>query len=160
MQHTAYLLPALLATSLALSASTREPARPAAQEPARTSPGARQAPPGGGGRFGGPIVLKPDDVQAFPEPPAGIDANRANVPHGKLETVEYDSKTVGTRRKMQVYTPPGYSQDRKYPVLYLLHGITTIIGTALPSAIRLSSSRWGEAKRCHSVSSPPMPCSR
>ena len=37
--------------------------------------------------------------------------------------VEYDSKTVGTRRKMLVYTPPGYSADRKYPVLYLLHGI-------------------------------------
>ena len=37
--------------------------------------------------------------------------------------VEYESKTVGTRRKMQVYTPPGYSPDRKYPVLYLLHGI-------------------------------------
>ena len=37
--------------------------------------------------------------------------------------VEYDSKTVGTTRKMQVYTPPGYSKDRKYPVLYLLHGI-------------------------------------
>src|SRR5206468_3248814 len=27
------------------------------------------------------------------------------------------------RRKMQVYTPPGYSPDKKYPVLYLLHGI-------------------------------------
>lgn len=37
--------------------------------------------------------------------------------------VEYDSKTVGTTRKMQVYTPPGYSSDRKYPVIYLLHGI-------------------------------------
>jgi enterochelin esterase-like enzyme len=37
--------------------------------------------------------------------------------------IEYDSKTVGTRRKMQVYTPPGYVKDRKYPVLYLLHGI-------------------------------------
>jgi enterochelin esterase-like enzyme len=24
---------------------------------------------------------------------------------------------------MQVYTPPGYSPDKKYPVLYLLHGI-------------------------------------
>jgi enterochelin esterase-like enzyme len=24
---------------------------------------------------------------------------------------------------MRVYTPPGYSTDRKYPVLYLLHGI-------------------------------------
>lgn len=73
--------------------------------------------------FGGPIVLNPDDVQAYPEPPDGINASRANVPHGKLEMVEYDSKTVGTRRRMQVYTPPGYSSDRKYPVLYLLHGI-------------------------------------
>jgi S-formylglutathione hydrolase len=25
---------------------------------------------------------------------------------------------------MQVYTPPGYSEDQKYPVLYLLHGLT------------------------------------
>ena len=24
---------------------------------------------------------------------------------------------------MQVYTPPGYSTEKKYPVLYLLHGI-------------------------------------
>jgi enterochelin esterase-like enzyme len=30
---------------------------------------------------------------------------------------------VGTRRKMQVYTPPAYSVEKKYPVLYLLHGI-------------------------------------
>ena len=37
--------------------------------------------------------------------------------------ISYDSKTVGTTRKMQVYTPPGYSKDKKYPVLYLLHGI-------------------------------------
>ena len=37
--------------------------------------------------------------------------------------IEYESKTVGTTRKMHVYTPPGYSTDKKYPVLYLLHGI-------------------------------------
>ena len=37
--------------------------------------------------------------------------------------ISYDSKTVGTKRSMQVYTPPGYSSDRSYPVLYLLHGI-------------------------------------
>ncbi|NQT81910.1 esterase family protein [bacterium] len=37
--------------------------------------------------------------------------------------IQYDSKTVGTRRQMLVYTPPGYSTDHKYPVLYLLHGI-------------------------------------
>jgi len=75
------------------------------------------------GGQGAPIVLNADDVQVYPEPAAGIDANRAEVPHGKLETIEYDSKSVGTRRKMQVYTPPGYSPDKKYPVLYLLHGI-------------------------------------
>jgi enterochelin esterase-like enzyme len=73
--------------------------------------------------FGGPIVLKDDDTPAFPAPPAGFDVNRGNIPHGKLEMVTYDSKTVGTKRRMQVYTPPGYTKDKKYPVLYLLHGI-------------------------------------
>lgn len=84
------------------------------------APGGRR--PGAGG-FGAPITLNPDDVQAFPEPPEGINAERADVPHGKLEMIEYDSKSVGARRKMQVYTPPGYSPDKKYPVVYLLHGI-------------------------------------
>ena len=78
---------------------------------------------GGPRGFGGPIVLNPDDVPAFPEPPIGFDRKRDDVPHGKLEMVEYDSKTVGAKRKMQVYTPPGYSTETKYPVLYLLHGI-------------------------------------
>lgn len=74
-------------------------------------------------RFGGSIVLNADDVPAFSEPPAGFDRKRDDVPHGRLEMVEYDSKTVGTKRKMQVYLPPGYSNEKKYPVLYLLHGI-------------------------------------
>ncbi len=71
---------------------------------------------------GRPIVLNPDDVPAFPDPPAAFDAAK-DVPHGRLEMVSYDSKSVGTTRKMQVYTPPGYSAEKKYPVLYLLHGI-------------------------------------
>lgn len=69
------------------------------------------------------IVLGPDDKPAFAEPPKDIAAQREGIPHGKLEMVEYDSKTVGTKRKMQVYTPPGYSSAKQYPVLYLLHGI-------------------------------------
>src|SRR5579871_4943627 len=93
---------------------------PAAQTP-------RSSAEGGQGRPGRPqrgnIVLNPDDVPAFPDPPAGIDAERPDVPHGRLEMVSYESKSVGTTRKMQVYTPPGYSKDKKYPVLYLLHGI-------------------------------------
>ena len=57
-----------------------------------------------------------------PPPPQGFDAPRAGVERGKVETVEYDSKSLGFKRKMVVYTPPGYSKDGKYPVLYLLHG--------------------------------------
>jgi enterochelin esterase-like enzyme len=77
----------------------------------------------GRGGFGGPIELKPDDKPAFDDPPAGIDQKRDGISRGKLDMIEYESKTVGTTRKMQVYTPPGYSKDKKYPVLYLLHGI-------------------------------------
>src|SRR5436190_5747649 len=76
-----------------------------------------------GGGFWGPIELKPDDKAAFPNPPDGFDKTREGIAHGKLERVDYDSKTVGVKRWMQVYTPPGYSKDKKYPVLYLLHGI-------------------------------------
>ena len=82
-------------------------------------PGAR----GGRGGFGGPIELKPDDKPAFPNPADGYDKTREGIAHGKLEIVEYDSKSVGNKRKTLVYTPPGYSADTKYPVLYLLHGI-------------------------------------
>ena len=78
---------------------------------------------GRGGRGAEPIVLNPDDVAAFPEPSDDIVAVRPGIQKGRLEMIEYDSKTVGTTRKMNVYTPPGYSTDRTYPVLYLLHGI-------------------------------------
>ena len=81
--------------------------------------------PGRGGRggFGGPIELKPDDKPAFPNPAEGFDKAREGIAHGKLEMVEYDSKSVGNKRKALVYTPTGYSTETKYPVLYLLHGI-------------------------------------
>ncbi|HEX2854824.1 MAG TPA: alpha/beta hydrolase-fold protein [Opitutaceae bacterium] len=69
------------------------------------------------------IVLGPDDQPIFPDPPAGFDAPRATIPHGAMELVEYESRSVGTRRKMMVYTPPAYAPGKKYPVLYLLHGI-------------------------------------
>ncbi|MFO0865470.1 MAG: alpha/beta hydrolase-fold protein [Gemmataceae bacterium] len=57
------------------------------------------------------------------EPPKGFDVAREGIAHGKVEVVEYDSTTVGVRRKARVYTPPGYDKTAKYPVFYLLHGI-------------------------------------
>jgi enterochelin esterase-like enzyme len=55
--------------------------------------------------------------------PDGFDTPRTGIAHGKIDTIRYDSKTVGANRKALVYTPPSYSRSRKYPVLYLLHGI-------------------------------------
>jgi enterochelin esterase-like enzyme len=73
--------------------------------------------------FARPVVLAADDVRLFPEPPADYRVLPAGGLRGRLEPFEYDSAVTGTRRKAQVYLPPGYSPDRKYPVLYLLHGI-------------------------------------
>jgi len=58
----------------------------------------------------------------IPAPP-GFDIFHQVIPHGNIDTITYNSKTVGNKRKAIIYTPPGYSNDRKYPVLYLLHGI-------------------------------------
>lgn len=55
--------------------------------------------------------------------PEGFDIQRPEIAHGRLDTITYASKTVGTNRKAVVYLPPGYSVKSKYPVLYLLHGI-------------------------------------
>src|SRR5262249_1161643 len=66
---------------------------------------------------------KDEKAEKFSAPPKDFDKKRDGIDRGKLETVEYDSTTVGAKRKAQVYTPPGYSPDTKYPVLYLLHGI-------------------------------------
>ncbi|WP_082842816.1 alpha/beta hydrolase-fold protein [Gemmata sp. SH-PL17] len=77
-----------------------------------------------------PAEKKDEKVSAKDErlaaPPKGFDAKRDGIERGKAETVEYDSTTVGIKRNAVVYTPPGYSKDKKYPVLYLLHGIGDI----------------------------------
>ncbi len=73
--------------------------------------------------FARPIVLAPDDIRAFPDAPAGYRTPQAGSSHGRIEVLEYDSRVTGTRRKANVFLPPGYSTARKYPVLYLLHGI-------------------------------------
>ena len=87
-------------------------------QPAATQPAAGAGTRGGGGRggFGAPVTLSPEDnKEAFPKAPEGFDKAREGIAHGKLERVDYDSTTVGVKRWMEVYTPPGYSKDRKYP---------------------------------------------
>ena len=46
-----------------------------------------------------------------------------DVPHGSLTRTWYPSAAFKTSRRLTVYTPPGYEENKiKYPVLYLLHG--------------------------------------
>lgn len=79
--------------------------------------------PSPGVAFGQPIIPTDEDKKLFPDAPAGFDDVRKDIPHGKLEHTTWYSTTVGKARNMLVYTPPGYSPQKKYPTLYLLHGI-------------------------------------
>jgi enterochelin esterase-like enzyme len=66
---------------------------------------------------------KQEQPNPYASAPAGFDAKRDGIEHGKIEVIDYESKVSGGPRKMTIYMPPGYSKDKKYPVLYLLHGI-------------------------------------
>lgn len=48
-----------------------------------------------------------------------------DVAHGNVAKVWYSSPRLDMERRMTVYTPAGYDPagDRRYPVLYLLHGM-------------------------------------
>jgi len=72
-------------------------------------------------QFGAPPDPRPEATLAAA--PAGFDARREGVAAGLVERIEFDSKVTGGKRPASVYLPPGYSADKKYPVLYLLHGI-------------------------------------
>ncbi|MDR0995769.1 MAG: esterase [Tannerella sp.] len=46
------------------------------------------------------------------------------VPHGAVIRCWYDSPTLKMQRRLTIYTPPGYAHSgKRYPVLYLLHGV-------------------------------------
>jgi enterochelin esterase-like enzyme len=58
----------------------------------------------------------------LPAAPEGYDVERPGIAQGKVQHIEYASKTSGMTRGAVVYLPPGYAASSKYPVLYLLHG--------------------------------------
>ncbi|RZL37517.1 MAG: esterase family protein [Rubrivivax sp.] len=101
---------ALLALVATASAQAAEPVEAVTPDRARAN-------------FGRTITLAADDVRAFPAPPAGFADARPGAAQGRVEDLSYASGVTGTRRVASVYLPPGYSTERRYPVLYLLHGI-------------------------------------
>lgn len=67
------------------------------------------------------IAVSAARISAEEVAPSGFDQSR-DVAHGQVKPETYNSKTLGFQRKLTVYLPPGFSIDKKYSVLYLLHG--------------------------------------
>ena len=67
------------------------------------------------GMFGGPqnIDVKFDEYKAAPQ---GFDQERAGIAKGTVKLIEYQSESVGTIRKANVYLPPKYDAKKKYSV--------------------------------------------
>jgi len=56
-------------------------------------------------------------------PPAAFEVVQNGIEHGTVSEVQtYTSTVAGSTGKVKVYTPPGYTKDKKYSVLILLHG--------------------------------------
>lgn len=68
-------------------------------------------------------LVHPLCSQQYTQAPDGFDVPKKEINHGHIDTLRYESTTVGCSRRALVYTPPGFSNTKKYPVLYLLHGI-------------------------------------
>jgi enterochelin esterase-like enzyme len=104
-------LPAFVMVAASAMMGAQDTAADTSQERARTN-------------FARPVVLAADDVRVFPAAPGGFADARQGVAQGRAVEFSYESVVTGTRRKASVYLPPGYAEGRRYPVLYLLHGIS------------------------------------
>jgi enterochelin esterase-like enzyme len=82
-------------------------------------------------------------------PPDGYDKG-GRYPAGKVEELTYHSSVTNSDRKMEVYTPPGYSPSEKYPAIYAIHGIgawpDTIFADWCVGAAFVSDNLLGEKK--------------
>lgn len=55
--------------------------------------------------------------------PVSYTIMKVDTDYGEIVKTKYDSKTCGRERNVNIVLPAGYSKDKKYPVLYVLHGI-------------------------------------
>ncbi|WP_084554805.1 alpha/beta hydrolase [Eubacterium xylanophilum] len=65
----------------------------------------------------------PDFLDIIENVPTDYNVAREGVNYGEKETIEYFSTAATRELKANVLLPAGYTPDKKYPVLYLLHGI-------------------------------------
>lgn len=55
--------------------------------------------------------------------PPNYDVKQDGVMYGEIKAISYYSPLAGADRKANIILPPDYDKGKKYPVLYLLHGI-------------------------------------
>ena len=62
----------------------------------------------------------------IPSPTGAMVHDVRDVPHGRMEYVNYYSKSLGATNHAVVYLPPSYAanHDQRYPVFYLISGTT------------------------------------
>lgn len=65
---------------------------------------------------------KPPVNPEIKDTPAKLDITQSGVKYGKVEKQEYYSDITEKYRKVKVILPEGYTQEKKYPVIYLFHG--------------------------------------
>ncbi|MDC8103516.1 hypothetical protein MTQ00_03095 [Chryseobacterium sp. B21-037] len=65
--------------------------------------------------------------------PQGFDVENAAVSHGKIDTIQYQSKTVGTTRRALIYTPPGFKKMKN--ILFFIF-FTELAGMKKNGSIR------------------------
>lgn len=70
-----------------------------------------------------PVSLDVKVLRDKYDTPLGYDQYRQDISHGQMTEISYPSSVTGNTRKCMVYTPPGYTADKKYNVLYCMHGI-------------------------------------
>lgn len=54
--------------------------------------------------------------------PSGYEDRREGVSYAEYQKLTYFSSTAGRDTNVNVLLPPDYSEDKEYPVLYILHG--------------------------------------
>lgn len=108
------LLTTLSLVFAGLAAGYARAQAPAPVVPPRTNSGSYNVPPPAH-----PVPILP----ALPAPEDKSFYAERDVPHGRVEIVQYKT-SAGAEKRMHLYLPPGYDTDpaRRYPVLYLNHG--------------------------------------
>lgn len=101
-------------------AATTPSQSPAATAPASSVPSATFTP------SAPPAVSTPEPPLPEPEittqTPPKLTMQDETVTYGTLKSETYYSSTTGKNRNVNIILPAGYTEDKKYPVLYLFHG--------------------------------------